>query len=90
MEYFISLKQYKKAIKDLNGLSVEKLEHNKKDSSYNYNYYKITINSIHYKLLGCSDDDTETEWYWVNGNCLLLIGYSYINEHREKIDSSMQ
>jgi len=56
-------------------------------SSYNHNYYYFIKDGIHYIVLGESDDDRETEWWWCVADAKLLIGYSYVEEeiiHTEK------
>ena len=76
----ISLNQYKKLLEDIDGISEKELKRIDEKSSYNHNFYYFSKNSIHYIVLGESDDDTETEWWWCVGDVKLLIGYSWISD----------
>lgn len=72
--------QYEKLLTDIDGVHESELKRIKEKSSYNYNFYFFVKGGIHYLILGESDDDTETAWWWCIGDARLLIGYSWINE----------
>ena len=58
------------------GVSEDQMSHLKDISSYNYNFYQ-------YKgklLLGISDDDNFTQWYWARGNQFHPIAGSYCSD----------
>jgi len=84
----IIFKQYEKLLNDINGVSEKELKRIDEKSSYNYNFYHFEKDGIHYTLLGESDDDTETEWWWCVGDTKLLVGYSWIKD--EKIKSAKE
>jgi hypothetical protein len=77
----ITFEQYEKLLENIDGVSEKELERIDEKSSYNHNFYYFIKDGIHYILLGESDDNEETEWWWCVGDTLLLIGYSYVENH---------
>lgn len=64
------------------GVYEEELEHLKDVSTYNHNYYSFNGKL----LLGVSDDDNFTQWYWVLGvQGVLPIGGSYCSDNDQII-----
>lgn len=76
----VTIEQYQKLLNDIDGVEVKELKHMENESTYNHNFYEYTKDFIHYVLLGESDDDTETEWWWCVGDSYLLVGYSYVEK----------
>ena len=62
------------------GVCEDDMTHLKGESTYNNNYYIINGNT----LLGESDDDNFTQWYWVLEHKCVAIGGSY-NSDNDKI-----
>ena len=58
-----------------NGLEMDKFEHVKDISHYNFNYYKgVKSGDI---LNGVSDDDNTTEWWVIRNQTFYYLGESY-------------
>ena len=58
------------------GLTPDCMTHLDCVSRYNYNYYSINGNL----LLGVSDDDNFTQWYWAINQQFIAIGGSYCSD----------
>ena len=59
-----------------NGVSKDDMTHIKDISRYNYNFYQYNGQL----LLGVSDDDNFTRWYWAKGTQFHPIAGSYCSD----------
>lgn len=81
----IDIGQYKDLLDSIDGVNEKELKMIKEISSYNRNYYTFKAGFKHYTLLGESNDEDETEWWWCIGNAKLLVGYSYTQNENIKV-----
>ena len=61
---------------NFDGVKESDMSHIPEVSTYNHNYYSLNGNL----LLGVSDDDNFTQWYWVLNEKFIAIGGSYCSD----------